>query len=139
MGTAGNDRSMESRFASKLLCANVVIPMWVNVSLEQRGMEKFSGECSTSARTSSSFAVRGVATRSVAKGFVEIGIVADIVDFGALETYPFATDQLVVVMPRTHKLAGQHSLFFRSLLDHEFVGPAADNALQQDIGQRACL
>jgi len=75
--------------------------------------------------------------RAVAEGFVEIGIVADIVDFSDLEAYPFATDRLVVVMPRGHSLAGQRSLAFRSLLDHEFVGLAAANALQQHIGQRA--
>jgi DNA-binding transcriptional LysR family regulator len=75
--------------------------------------------------------------RSVAEGFVEIGIVADIVDFADLEAFPFATDRLVVVMPRHHPLAGQRSLAFRSLLDHEFVGLAATNALQQHIGQRA--
>ena len=75
--------------------------------------------------------------RAVAEGFVEIGIVADIVDFSELEAYPFATDRLVVIMPRNHKLATQRSLSFRSLLDHEFVGLVAGNALQQHIGQHA--
>jgi DNA-binding transcriptional LysR family regulator len=75
--------------------------------------------------------------RAIAEGFVEIGIVADIVDFSNLEAYPFAPDRLVAVMPRRHPLAGQRSLQFRSLLDHEFVGLAATNALQQHIGQRA--
>jgi DNA-binding transcriptional LysR family regulator len=75
--------------------------------------------------------------RAVAEGFVEIGIVADIVDFGDLETYPFATDQLVLVTPRDHPLVNQRRLSFRSLLDHEFVGLAATNALQQHLGQRA--
>lgn len=75
--------------------------------------------------------------RSVAEGFVEIGLVADIVDFAGLEAYPFATDRLVAVMPHGHPLAGQRRLAFRSLLDHEFVGLAASNALQQHIGERA--
>lgn len=75
--------------------------------------------------------------RAVAEGFVEIGIVADIVDFGDLETYPFATDQLVLVTPRDHPLVNQRRVSFRSLLDHEFVGLAATNALQQHLGQRA--
>lgn len=75
--------------------------------------------------------------KSVAEGFVDLGIVADIVDFADLEAYPFATDQLVVVMPRTHPAAGQRSVAFRSLLDYEFVGLAASNALQQHIGQQA--
>lgn len=75
--------------------------------------------------------------RSVAGGFVEIGVVADIVDFGDLEAYPFATDQLVLVAPRGHPAADQHRPSFKSLLDQEFVGLAATNALQQHLGQRA--
>jgi DNA-binding transcriptional LysR family regulator len=75
--------------------------------------------------------------RSVAEGYVELGIVADIVDFAGLEAYPFATDQLVLVMPRDHALSGSGRPNFRSLLDHEFVGLPATNALQQHLGQRA--
>lgn len=75
--------------------------------------------------------------RSVAEGFVEIGIVADIVDFGDLEAHAFATDRLVLVTPRDHPVADQHLPSFRSLLDYEFVGLAATNALQQHLGQRA--
>jgi DNA-binding transcriptional LysR family regulator len=75
--------------------------------------------------------------RSLAEGFVEIGIVADIVDFGDLEAYPFATDRLVLVSPRDHPVADQRRLSFRSLLDYEFVGLTATNALQQHLGQHA--
>lgn len=75
--------------------------------------------------------------RSVAAGFVDVGIVADIVDFGGLESYPFATDQLVLVMPRNHPLSSLRRPMFRSLLDHEFIGLAATNALQQHLAQRA--
>ncbi len=75
--------------------------------------------------------------RSVAEGFVEIGIVADIVEFGELEVYPFATDRLVLVTPRNHPVADRRGLWFHSLLDQEFVGLTASNALQQHLGQRA--
>ncbi|MFL6711664.1 MAG: LysR family transcriptional regulator [Sulfurifustis sp.] len=75
--------------------------------------------------------------RSVAEGFVEIGIVADIVDFGDLEAYPFATDRLVLVMPQGHPLSSVGRPIFRSLLDHEFIGLPVANALQQHLGQRA--
>lgn len=75
--------------------------------------------------------------RSVAEGFVEIGIVADIVDFGELEAFPFATDRLVIITPRNHPLAGRHRLAFRSLLDQDFIGLAATNALQHHLGQHA--
>lgn len=75
--------------------------------------------------------------RSVAAGFVEIGIVADIVDFGDLEAHPFASDQLVLVTPRDHPLSRVRRPSFRSLLDQEFIGLAATNALQQHLGQKA--
>jgi DNA-binding transcriptional LysR family regulator len=75
--------------------------------------------------------------RSVAAGFVEIGIVADIVDLAGLEAYPFAMDQLVLVMPRDHPLSSLRRPTFRSLLDQEFIGMEATNALQQHLGQRA--
>jgi DNA-binding transcriptional LysR family regulator len=75
--------------------------------------------------------------RAVADGFVEIGIVADIVDFGDLEFYPFAIDRLVLITPRDHPLARQRQQPFRSLLDYDFVGLAETNALQQHIGQHA--
>jgi len=75
--------------------------------------------------------------RSVAGGFVELGIVADIVDFGELEIFPFATDRLVLVTPRDHPAAKRHPLTFQSLLDEEFVGLTAGNALQRHLGERA--
>lgn len=75
--------------------------------------------------------------RLVAQGFADIGIVADIVDFGELETFPFAVDRLVLVVPRRHPLIGVRRVAFRDLLDYEFVGMGAGNALQQHLGQRA--
>lgn len=75
--------------------------------------------------------------RSVAEGFAEIGIVADIVDFGDLQAHPLAIDRLVVVTPKGHPIARQRRPSFRSLLDHEFVGLAATNALQQHLAQHA--
>src|SRR6185437_12642418 len=75
--------------------------------------------------------------RSVAEGFVEIGIVADIVDFGNLQAFPFAIDQLVLVTPRDHPLGRHRHVSFRTLLDQEFVGLSATNALQLHLGQHA--
>jgi molybdate transport repressor ModE-like protein len=75
--------------------------------------------------------------RSVASGYVEIGIVADVVEFGDLEAYPFAIDRLVLVTPPGHPAASRRHQSFRSVLDYEFVGLGATNALQQHIGQRA--
>jgi DNA-binding transcriptional LysR family regulator len=75
--------------------------------------------------------------RSVAEGFVEIGIAADIVEFGDLEVFPFAVDRLVAVLPRHHALLGRRSMSFRDLLEQDFVGLSAANALQQHLGQHA--
>jgi DNA-binding transcriptional LysR family regulator len=75
--------------------------------------------------------------RAVAEGFADIGIVADIVDFGGLETFPFATDRLVLVMPRRHPFAVRRSLSFRELLDQDFVGLGTTSALQQHLAHHA--
>ena len=75
--------------------------------------------------------------RAVAEGFSDIGIVADIVAFGALETFPFATDRLVAIVPRRHALAARRSILFRDLLGYEFVGLGATSALQQHLGEHA--
>ena len=74
--------------------------------------------------------------RALADGFIDIGIVADIVDFGELEAYPFATDRLVVVTSRARAAADRRP-WFKSLLDEDFVGLTATNALQQHLGQQA--
>jgi DNA-binding transcriptional LysR family regulator len=75
--------------------------------------------------------------RSVAEGFVEIGVAADIVDFGDLEVFPFAVDRLVAILPRRHPLATPRSLSFNDLLEQEFVGMSPTHALQQHLGQHA--
>ena len=75
--------------------------------------------------------------RSVAQGFAEIGVVADIVDFAGLEAHPFATDRLVLVAPKDHPVGRLNRPSFRLLLDHAFVGLAANNALQQHLAQHA--
>ena len=75
--------------------------------------------------------------RAVAEGFADVGIVADIADLGGLEAFPFATDRLVLVMPKQHPLASRRGLSFRDLLDHDFVGMAGSSALQQHLGQHA--
>jgi DNA-binding transcriptional LysR family regulator len=72
--------------------------------------------------------------RSVAEGHAEIGIV---VDFGELETFPFATDRLVLVMPHKHSLAVRRSLSFRELLDQDFVGLSITSALQRYLAYHA--
>jgi DNA-binding transcriptional LysR family regulator len=75
--------------------------------------------------------------RLVAEGFVDIGIVADIVDFAGLDVVPFATDRLVLIMPQHHRLARRRRIRFRDVIDEDFVGMVATNALQQHLAQHA--
>jgi DNA-binding transcriptional LysR family regulator len=42
--------------------------------------------------------------QAVGAGFADVGIVVDLVDVGNLETFPFATDRLMLVAPRDHPL-----------------------------------
>jgi DNA-binding transcriptional LysR family regulator len=76
--------------------------------------------------------------RGVARGRAEIGIVADAVDAAAeLETFPFAEDRLVVVLPLGHPLAAKRRIAFKDALAHDFVGLAAGSALQEHLGGHA--
>lgn len=75
--------------------------------------------------------------RSVAEGFAHAGLVANIVDFEGLETFSFAIDRLVLVLPHDHPFAFRDRPAFRSLLDQEFVGLGATSALQRHLEQHA--
>ncbi len=76
--------------------------------------------------------------RSVAAGRVEIGIVAGAIDpVMQLETFPFAENRLVLVMPKRHPLAGKRKVPFVEALRHDFIGLGAASALQEFVGQQA--
>jgi DNA-binding transcriptional LysR family regulator len=75
--------------------------------------------------------------RAIAEGLADIGIVADTVDLGALETRPFRPDRLVLVVPRGHRLASRARVAFREVIDQPFVGLSADSALQDYLGEHA--
>jgi DNA-binding transcriptional LysR family regulator len=75
--------------------------------------------------------------QAVAAGFADVGIVVDLVDVGNLETFPFATDRLVLIAPRDHPLGRRRQITFREALSQEFVGLSAANALQNYLGQQA--
>lgn len=66
----------------------------------------------------------------------DLGIVADITDFGPLQTHLIASDQLVVVASRSHRVAGQSHVAFAELLDEPIVG-MADTALEMHLAERA--
>lgn len=70
-------------------------------------------------------------------GLADFGIVADTVDLGALETLPFRTDQLVLVVPAQHALAGRAEVNFQDVLDEPFVGLSHGSALQAHLAGHA--
>lgn len=74
---------------------------------------------------------------AVAEGLADIGIVADAVDLGALETRPFRLDRLVLVVPRGHPFAARRRIAFREAIDRDFVGLSPGSALQEYLGQHA--
>lgn len=75
--------------------------------------------------------------QAVAEARADIGIVADSADLTGLETFPFAVDQLVLVMPRGHRLARRRQIAFRETAGHDFVGLGPDSPLQEYIGRHA--
>jgi len=75
--------------------------------------------------------------QAVAEGHADAGIVADTVDLGDLETFPFRVDRLVLVVPRRHAYARRRQIAFREVLDRDFVGLGPSSALQDHLGQHA--
>lgn len=63
--------------------------------------------------------------KAIAGGLADIGIISDAVDSGDLMLRPFAIDRLVVVMARTHPLAGTKRIALTDIVDQAHVGLAA--------------
>lgn len=74
--------------------------------------------------------------RALAEGQAELGIVADTVDLGALQTRLVARDHLVVIVPHGHRLAAQPRVTFADVLAQPIVG-VADAALELYLAERA--
>jgi DNA-binding transcriptional LysR family regulator len=73
----------------------------------------------------------------IAEGVGDLGIVAGTVDASALETFPFRQDRFVLVVGRTHPLAGRASVSFAEVLDRDFVGLDRASALQRFLADKA--
>lgn len=66
----------------------------------------------------------------------DLGIIADITDFAALQAHLIASDQLMVVASRSHWLARQAQVAFADILGEPVVG-VADAALETHLAERA--
>lgn len=74
---------------------------------------------------------------AVAERRAELGIVADTVDLGRLDTRPLRPDPLVAVTAAHGPLTGRASVSYAELLNHTFVGLNHTSALQEHLDGHA--
>jgi len=74
---------------------------------------------------------------AVAGAHADIGIAADTADTGTLETRPFETDRLMLVVPGDHRFAERENAKFSEVLDEPFVGLPAESGLQGHLASHA--
>ena len=67
--------------------------------------------------------------RAVSEGQTDIGIVAGLVRTESLETIPYRSDRLVLVVPRAHVLAGSAVVDFADTLDYDHIGLQESSAI----------
>ena len=67
--------------------------------------------------------------QAVAAGQVEIGVVADEGDLAGLETRPYRSDRLVLIVPAGHPLADEQAVAFARVLAEPFVCLHAGSAI----------
>ena len=73
------------------------------------------------------------AARAVAEDLADLGVIADHADLSGLESFPFRTDRLVLVVPPGHALAGRGRIAFAEALGEDFVGLTGDSALHRHL------
>lgn len=73
---------------------------------------------------------------AVVEGLADIGIFTEHTPAGGLETRPYRQDDLVVVSPRDHPMAGIERIRFSDALEHEFIGPHVDSSLYALFAQQ---
>jgi DNA-binding transcriptional LysR family regulator len=75
--------------------------------------------------------------RAVAEGVIDIGIVAEPVEITGLQTFPFRTDRLVLVVPKNHPLGRRRRIYFSEALKNDFIGLGEGTAIQQFLAYQA--
>lgn len=73
--------------------------------------------------------------KAVAARLADIGIVSDAADTSAVETFPFATDRLVLIVPRDHPLSENKRVAFAQIALEPMIG--FDGALQVQLRDQA--
>jgi DNA-binding transcriptional LysR family regulator len=74
---------------------------------------------------------------AVSGGLADVGLAANMIDTGPLETLPFETDRLVVVVPQDHALAARDAVTFREVLNEPLIGLSYGSPLQANLAHHA--
>ena len=77
--------------------------------------------------------------KAMAAGAADLGIILDTADFGALQTRPFAVEELVLVTPKGDPLAGRRRIAFAEVSERDFVGLSPGNPMQDYVCAHAQL
>ncbi len=75
--------------------------------------------------------------KAMSAGAADLGIILDTVEYGALQTRPFASENLVLVVPRDDPLAARRKLAFAEVAGRDFVGLGPGNPMQDYISANA--
>jgi len=75
--------------------------------------------------------------QDVVDGKADVGVMAEGADVGELETFPLCKLSFVLVAPAGHALAKKSRVAFCEVLEHNFVGLAADSPLQRFLEAHA--
>lgn len=75
--------------------------------------------------------------QAVAGGEADVGVVADTVGLGELETFPLRVDRLVLVTGREHPLGARRRVGFAEALEEPFVRLGEGSALEEHLGGHA--
>src|SRR5262249_5222647 len=74
---------------------------------------------------------------AVSEGYADAGIIVEMSDHGELQTFPFASERLVLITPPGHSLAKSPRLTFRDVVEQEFVGLSTGRAFGEFLNRHA--
>jgi DNA-binding transcriptional LysR family regulator len=75
--------------------------------------------------------------RGVREGMAALGVCWDATDLGPLQSRPYGSDHLCLVVPEGHRLARRKSVRFEETLDEEHVSLPVNTAVQVKLNQQA--
>nr|WP_067294039.1 LysR family transcriptional regulator [Marinobacterium profundum] len=70
---------------------------------------------------------------------VDLGICLSSSVTGDVETLPYRTDRLALLVPRTHRLASRNQIAYAEMLDEPFVALKTESALTAQMNEKARL